>query len=150
MEPGDILFVRGRSIWSPFIRYVDNGPFTHVAMAVTDKRIIEAQRFTPVRIMPVYFKEYEVIPMNFSLTERDNLVRVAVSLCGKEYDYTQALSYILHRYFNTPVVNDKNNVICSELIIEILVCLGKIKRTDDVLNLTPNQLYDYLRKEAVS
>ena len=52
MKAGDLVFVVDTGIISDIIREVDTGKFDHVAIAVNEKEIIEAQYNTPVHVIP--------------------------------------------------------------------------------------------------
>lgn len=145
IQTGDILFVRGKGIISDLVRFFDNGEFSHVAMAVTNCSIIEAQYFTKSRITSVYFDDYEIVRLNLSEKQRQEVINISPSLVGKWYDYIQILSYILKGNFNNP-----NHLICSEIIARILFLIGRVsdEQHNWIKNYKPNQLYDYLLREV--
>lgn len=141
LKVGDVIFVRGNSLLSKGIRYFDAGEFTHVSIAVSNTHIIEAQRFTDVRIVPIYFDDYEIVPMGLD-NESDEVAHWAISECGKNYDYMQILSYVLDKFFKTGVWNNPNDVICSELVIKMMLHFGMINEIER--DMTPNQLYRFM------
>lgn len=136
MKAGDILFVRGHSPISRAIRLFDSGEFTHVAIAVSDTHILEAQYFTKTRITPIYFNDYEVVRLD--LPEHE-LLKNSIQLVGRWYDYLQIVGYMIKHRRNNP-----NNLICSELVATILYRLEKVEDYSKVKDLTPNELYQYL------
>ena len=143
MKPGDIVFVRGKGPISRIIRFYDKGDFSHVAIAVSRTHILEAQYYTKSRIYPFYFDDYEILRLDFTDEERQEVIKMGIQLCGKWYDYSQILGYLLNKPRNNP-----NNLICSEMVATILSELGKLPASA-VINLKPNELYNLL-KEHVS
>ena len=141
MKAGDIIFVRGNTILSKCIRYFDKGEFSHVAIAVSDTHVLEAQYFTKSRITPMYFTDYEIIDLGFTDEERMDTIKIGIELVGVWYDYFQAISYIFRTGFNNP-----NHYICSEMIAILLDRLGK-EQFQLETNITPNQLYKKLKGE---
>jgi hypothetical protein len=63
LQAGDIIFIRGHSLFSNAVRFFDPGTFSHVAVAVSATHILEAQFYTRVRIAPMNYDEYEVIDL---------------------------------------------------------------------------------------
>lgn len=141
LKTGDVIFVRGNSLLSKAIRYFDEGEFSHVVIAVSNTHIIEAQRFTEVRIVPIYFDDYEVVPMGLG-DKADEIAHWAISECGKNYDYLQILSYVMNKFFKTGVWNNPNDVICSELVIKMMFHFGMINEIES--DMTPNELYRFM------
>lgn len=137
MKAGDILFVRGNSLVSKTIRLFDKGDFTHVAIAMSETHILEAQYYTKTRITPIYFDNYEIVDVGLN---GDEVLRFGVNLTGKWYDYLQILSFMLKHRRNNP-----NHLICSELVATVLFGLGVVEDYSEVRDLTPNELFDYLR-----
>lgn len=136
MKAGDILFVRGHSLVSKAVRLFDKGEFTHVAIALSDTHILEAQYFTKTRITPIYFDDYEIVDLGIN---EDELLRLGVNLTGKWYDYKQIIGYMFKHRSNNP-----NHLICSELVATVLFGLGIVDDYSKVKDLTPNQLYRFL------
>lgn len=146
---GDVLFVRGKSLISKLIKKIDNGSFSHVVIAVSEKSVLESQRFVKSSIVPIYFDDYEVVDLGLTDEERDKVVHLAVDLVGKHYDYIQVFNILLKKWFGKEIKNNPNNVICSELIVYILFKLNwfeNVSDADKFLKLTPNELYKYLTK----
>lgn len=148
MKPGDIVFVRGNSPISNIVTWVDGGPFSHVAVAVGNNQIIEAQYFTKVRIAEMSYKDYKVFPMNFSHEQQDKIIHKSIELVGRWYDYQQIAWYFLESIFewNTKNIwNSKNNLICSELVDILLREVGIITHPGTLGDITPNELYHFLK-----
>lgn len=139
MRAGDIIFVRGRNLFSTAVRYFDPGEFSHVAIAVSETHILEAQWFTKSRITPFYFNDYEIFDLNLTPEEREFVVHNGIALTGKWYDYRQILSIVLRNPKNNP-----NFLICSEMVASLLGALGKFPY-EEIIDLNPNQLYQKLK-----
>ena len=138
MRAGDIVFVRGTSAISTAVRYFDPGEFSHVAIAVSETHILEAQWYTKTRITNFYFNNYQIIDLNLTEEERDYIVHAGIQLVGKWYDYKQILGVVLRNPSNNP-----NYLICSEIIASLLSQIGKYEYKE-VIDLNPNQLYQLL------
>lgn len=148
MQPGDIVFINGQTPLSQIVRWVDGGPFSHVAVAVGSDQIIEAQYFTKVRITEMPYENYEVIPMNFNHEEKDRIIHKAIELVGRWYDYKQVAWYFLDSLFALNaknIWNSKNNLICSELVDILLREVGIIPHSGMLGDITPNELYNFLK-----
>lgn len=129
MVAGDLIFVRGRSFFSPFIRHFDPGPFTHVAFALDDFHVIDAQRFRRVEVNHLNFKDYEIVPMDLTSSEQTVIYCKALRYIGTEYDYKRILGLMLDNGWNNP-----NNLICTEFI-------GEVLEKGEYKGLKPNELY---------
>ena len=149
MKPGDIIFIRGNSLISKIIRFFDPGHFSHVVIAISENKVLEAQYGTKVHINEIDLtnKFYKIIDIGLSDEERDKVVHLGIELIGKRYDYLQILGYIIRKFykpFQSNFFNSPNNLICSELVYILLKRLGKIDEKTDLIDATPNELYRYL------
>lgn len=141
--------MRGKSPLSNIIRYFDEGGFSHVAIAMSQTHIMESQYLANVRIKPFYFNDYEILDLGMNDEHRNDIVRIGVNFVGSyKYDYIQITWYILSHFFKfdkKTIWNSPNNLICSELIDLLLLIVGIIPEHQYVGDLTPNQLYRYLK-----
>lgn len=138
MKAGDILFVRGKGFISNAVRYFDKGDFSHVAVAVSETHVLEAQFYTRSRIVPNYFEDFIIVDLDLTEDERDFVVHAGIQMVGRYYDYFKILGYVLKHPFDNP-----NNMICSEIIAFLLEQLG-MYAYDEVIYLKPNELYRLL------
>jgi hypothetical protein len=150
IQTGDIIFVRGNSIISKIIRFFDTGRFSHVCIAVSNTHILEAQYLNRVEIKPFYYgkKEIEIVDLGLNEDQKLKVISVGLSLTGTWYDYTQLFYYVFKKIFKLEgrnFLNNPNNLICSELINQILIKNGYIEKHEQVEDLTPNQLYNFLK-----
>lgn len=148
---GDIVFERGKTPISVLIKWIDKGEFSHVGVILSKEgHLLEAQYGTHLRIVPFYFKDYEIVSMNFSEEERSKILRIGIELVGKHYDYSQIFGYLLRYLFGFKDIqrfNSPNNMICSEVIDYILYSLGKIPKEIYIGGHTPNELYKFLKND---
>jgi hypothetical protein len=139
MKAGDIIFVRGDSLLSKIIRFFDEGIFSHVAIAVSETEVIEANWNMKSNIVPFHYDNYEIVSLDLTNVQRSNVKKEASKLEGRWYDYIQIIGYMFNRRINNP-----RNLICSELVYLIL---SRIDFIDDknIRECTPNELYRYLK-----
>lgn len=156
MKKGDIVFAQGKGLIGKTIRFFDKGKFSHVAIAVSDKHVIEADYDTSVAITVFDPREYsyiEIIDLNLTEDERNKVVDIGIKYIGRRYDYLQLIWYVFKKIFRLKgrnLFNNPKNMICSELVWRILDEMGVIKELDlngihYGIDLTPNQLYDLLK-----
>ena len=147
MQAGDLVFVRGRSLISRLVLYFDKGEWSHVAIAISDKEVIEAQYLSKVGIASLdKYDDYEVIPMNLTPWEQSKLLSIAKTLEGSWYDYRQVFYYVFRNIFKLnkePMWNNPNALICSELVYVLYRSIDRIYGDDYI---TPNELYELFRK----
>lgn len=139
IQAGDILFIRGKSIISKAVRLFDKGEFSHVAIAVSDTHILEAQYYTRSHITLNHYEDYEILRLsNFNKLD---FLEIAISLIGKRYDYLQIMGHMFNKNINNP-----NQLICSEMVAVLLTELYQIDNCSKILDMTPNELYTHLSK----
>lgn len=150
IKTGDIIFVHGKGkILSPLIRFFDKGRFSHCCIAISDTHILEAQYMKKVKIIPFYYGEHdiEIIDLGLNEEQKRKVIQVGLTLTGTWYDYPQLLGYVLQKWFkgkSRNPFNNPNNLICSELVNNVLLATGYLLPSEKVEDLTPNQLYNFL------
>jgi hypothetical protein len=149
MKTGDIIFVRGHSPLSKIIRFFDKGRFSHVAIAVSETHIFEADWYTKAVIKPFHFDDFEIVDLEFTKEEMEIIVHGAIQLTGKWYDYWQIPWYIIKKLFNLKGKNRFNNpnmLICSEAVFDLLEKTNKIVSAKGLdIDVTPNQFYKIIK-----
>lgn len=148
MRPGDVVFVRGKGSISKIIRWFDKGEFTHVAIAISDTRVIEAQRFVKTQVVEMNYEDYEVLDLHLFPEQRARCIVEAYKFTGTRYDYPQIAWYMVKKVFRIKgsyPANNPNTLICSELVSRVLFATGLVEESDTLYELTPNQLYDTLQ-----
>jgi hypothetical protein len=143
MKAGDIIFVRGSGFIARAIEKVDEGSFSHVAIAVSDTHILEAQGGRKSGIVPFNYHNYEVVDLNLLEVQKKMIQKIAPTLTGRGYDYVQILEYIINKFFHTRIsLNNPHFYICSELVQLVLEKIGVLPKEMNVVDLTPNKLHD--------
>lgn len=158
MKRGDIVFVQGKGVISRIVRFFDGGgTFSHVAIAISDSKVIEADVDTKVAVRPFENDRYnviEVIDLGLTSKQRMDVYNLALKHVGKRYDYLQLLWYGLRRLLGLKgrnIFNNPHYVICSELVFLVLDEIGILDElgiSNDVnrgIDLTPNELYDLVK-----
>lgn len=80
--------------------------------------------------------------MRLNHRQKDVVIRTAIALTGKWYDYAQLLGYVFKKLqYGTP-----KRLICSEVAYEVLSALG-VDIGDR--NISPNQLWRYLKDNTL-
>lgn len=142
MKAGDIIFVRGNSLISKLVRLFDNGRFSHVAIAVSETQVIETNWNMRSKIVDFHYKDYEIVTLDLTESQRRHVPFIANKYTGRLYDYLQVISYIFNSRLNNP-----RHLICSELVYNILSEVGYVK-DDSLRDATPNELYTVLNRRG--
>ncbi|HDR7263654.1 YiiX/YebB-like N1pC/P60 family cysteine hydrolase [Bacillus sp. CH_203] len=156
MRQGDVVFLQGKSFISKAVRFFDKGKFSHVAIAMSNTHILEADFDTRVAIVPFDKNEFniiEVIDLELNKDERSRVVAMGSKMVGKKYDYMQIVWYMISKLLRLKGknrFNNPNSYICSELVFAVLEEAGIldelcIKDGSRGLDMTPNQLYDFIK-----
>jgi hypothetical protein len=151
MKTGDVVFVSGSTIVSRLIKYFDSGRFSHVALCVSSSHVFEAQYLTKTDIVPFHFTDYEIVKMNLTEKQKNDLICYIEKFRGRNYDYVRFLGHMLKLIFKLDlkgILNLKNNLICSEIDI-LLYLVGAIPQDEYLGDKSPNQLYHYLKSVKV-
>jgi hypothetical protein len=148
MKSGDIVFVRGNSLISWLIKLFDHGQFSHVAIAVSDNEVLEAEYNTKTRITPFYFTDYEIVDLGLSTEQMKRVEELAPKLVGYKYDFMEIISIFVRNVFDKKfrIWNSPQAYICSELVEFVLSDIGVIPKDKDLRNITPNELRKYLNE----
>lgn len=141
MRTGDIIFVRGTSLISRLVLLFDKGKFSHVAIAVSDHEVIETNWKMKSKIVEFHYKDYEIVRLDLTDSQRNRVPVMAKTLEGKWYDYLQVLGYISKSRLNNP-----RYLICSELVSKVLSGIGYYAAPRQ--DLTPNELYTVLKQRV--
>ncbi|MGV3085466.1 hypothetical protein [Enterococcus dispar] len=148
IKPGDVIFYRPTGFIGNVICKLTRSEYSHVSLAISPTKIIEANRFIKTRIADLHYTEsvHSVYRLNnISPEDRVKIVNAAVLMEGAGYDYLHIIGLLLRVLFDirTTVFNKVNRYICSEVIDRAFIEAG-IPRKDqkDIGDLTPQELLD--------
>ena len=148
MQAGDVVFVKPSGPLSRLVAYLDGGEYSHVAMAVNETHIVEAQYFTKSRIVPAYARDVMVLDLGLSAEQRKIIQQNAISITGRWYDYRLIVHYFLTNALHwdmKAIWNSQNNLICSELVAGLLLSAGYAGAVGlQERNITPRELFEHL------
>lgn len=121
MKIGDIVFVRGKGIVGSIVKYATKSKYSHVALAVSEKHVVEIDWKYDVRIRELEHLNYDIYSLNRDLTieEEISIINFVYSLLGRKYDFLKIVSLILELTFKARgklLFNNKNKLICSDII----------------------------------
>jgi hypothetical protein len=131
LKPGDVILVEGKQRFSKAIKYLTQSNWSHSAIYIGDKKLIEADLKEGVRIIPLQeYMEYHTRicrPKNLTEADLDIVLNFVKSKIGSKYD-TKHVSDLFKIALN-PRLNlrrvlirlgssDPKKVICSSLIAD--------------------------------
>jgi hypothetical protein len=124
---------------------VDKGKYSHVAIAVSDTKIFEAQYNTRTHIVRNPYTDYDIVRLPLTRYEREQVVTKCYNLRGHWYDYLQAISYLI-KYFSRgfKIINNPKYFICSEVVDIVVSDLNLEGYNGSKGNIEPNELIDKL------
>lgn len=146
LQAADVIFYRPTGFIGRVISYFTKSPYSHVALAIDANTIIEADRFTKTRIVPIeYDKNITHIYRLENLTqeEREKIVELATSLEGTDYDYAQILEMFVRIVFRIKrtIFNNQKKLTCSEVVDRSFYLAGvKRKDMEFLYDVTPEEL----------
>ncbi len=148
IQPGDIIFYRPTGFIGWAISKITKSEYSHVAMAVDNFHIIEADKFIQSRISDLSYVEN--IHRVYRIRDIDKATQFAVTtealtMLGTNYDYSQVFGLFLRIIFKRDEIslNRANKYICSE-IIDSSLFRAKVPRSDmkHLGDITPQELFD--------
>ena len=150
MKAGDIVFFRNKGLIPWLIRKVSGGYYNHVAIALSENLLLEAEYNSNTCIRNISFyhakgSEIKTIPMNITNEQLEMIYKITDEYYStKFYDMKLICKMFLKYVFAIPfTVNTQEKVVCSELVAMVLL---DAKITDDfqIINFSPQELYDWL------
>lgn len=144
MQAGDLVFVREKGVIADIIEAVDHGQFDHVAIAVDDKRILEAQYNIKVHITDNPYTDYEVVSL--CLGDKARIDEFAQKYLGENYDFPELIRILFRIELGVKWLkkfNDDKSVVCSELAGDYLEFVGIATKGEELL--APNELYNSVK-----
>lgn len=123
LQPGDIILFKGKGFISKMVQFFTKSNYTHAAMMISDKQMIEANWYKKVNIVDFIY-DVDIMEVyrykeKLDINQTIQIVQNSYTMLDKYYDYSQVISYVfeffLGKHFNNPF-NLGNFIICSELI----------------------------------
>lgn len=146
MLPCDIIFYKRVGFINRLISWLTKSEYTHVALAVSDTEIIEANVFVNVRRIEFDKAEKVVIKRTRYLThEQEKIILNYVnSKLGTKYDYLTIAKKAIHLLLkrDRAIVDNDIRVYCSEIVDRAYLKAGidlVSNRVDG--DVTPSDLY---------
>lgn len=126
METFDIIFYRGEGTFSKIIQSVSGSPYSHVALAISDRLVVETNWHYPVSIRINEYTEdmYSLGRVELSREQRDKMYEYISLTLGSRYDIRQAIYHYLNKRFGIPVHNNPKFFTCSEWIDKAFLYAG--------------------------
>lgn len=131
LQIGDIVLVKGTGFLSRCVRFFTNSQYSHVAMLVTEKHIIEANWYKKANIVEFKYnpKTMEIYRLKGGLDENQKKILLlhAYDMLNSYYDYFQIFGYVIGSLIGKQYINPFNSsalVICSELIDRAYLSIG--------------------------
>lgn len=149
LQPGDIILVKGQSLFSKGVKLFTKSDYTHTTMMISDKQMIEANFYKKVNIVDFKYdpKTMEIYRYKggLSVSQQINVVQSSYEMLDKYYDYLQIVWYMIEffigRHYNSPFHLD-NFIICSELIDVAYTNIGiNLVPDREKGNVTPDDLF---------
>jgi hypothetical protein len=122
IQKGDILLYSTKdTLFSRLVGWITKSNFSHVAMSVTEKTLIESNIGINTRIRPIDYNENFLIlrPVNVSEHTLEKVISEILLREGTKYDYWRILGLAIRYLFKLKIshlFNIKERYICSELI----------------------------------
>jgi hypothetical protein len=148
---GDIIFVRTKSPLSWLIRKLTRSEWSHVAVIMGERFLIESDFLKPVRVRKNNYKEFKIVKLHITDLERLELVSSLLDRTNQKYDYGRIggiLLYLIGMTKNRNLWNNLNRDICDELVIRGLTILANApKELSDAM--TPGDVANILLKSDI-
>ncbi|MGD7021788.1 YiiX/YebB-like N1pC/P60 family cysteine hydrolase [Rossellomorea vietnamensis] len=156
METGDIVFFKGESWISSLITSLTGSSFSHVALAVNDEKVIEADRFIKCRIRKINAEEIVTLKRvkgGLTKEEKNQLLNLVPDYLGRPYDYGAIARWFFRLLFKweLPIVDKANALYCTELVDRLYMQIGKdIVPGAQIGDITPFHLESTYMLEDIS
>ena len=115
---GDIIFVKGNSIFSKIIKWVTKSEYTHCAIVVSDDNlhIAEINYKYNLKINHLHYKDYVICRYKYDLTQeqKEKIYNFILNTLNTKYDYIQTIGHLLRKLFGFKIINNPYMYNCSE------------------------------------
>lgn len=121
IEIGDVLLVKGKGLVSFLVKLFTRSKYSHVALAVSNNRVIEIDWKYRLQIRSIEHEEYDVYRLNRGLTNEETFIILSYvySLIGSKYDFSKIFSLVFEILFSRRgkrIFDNPNKFICSDII----------------------------------
>jgi hypothetical protein len=120
LQPFDILFYKGDSFISKLIKKETGSQYSHVALVLDDKHLVEIDRSYNLKINHIGYskKDFDVYRIDENITRGQHRIMMdyVYKTLNSQYDYVEIIDILLLKAFNTTLMSDQNKFICSTWI----------------------------------
>lgn len=124
LQPYDLLFYKGNDFISNIIKKETNSPYSHVALVLDDKHLIEIDKSYNLRIGHLgYSKQsFDIYRLKepISFGQQMAINEYIYETINSKYDFIEILDILLLKFFKFTIKNDPNKFICSSWINDCL------------------------------
>lgn len=119
MEPYDVLLVKGRSPVARIIEAVTQSPYSHAAIVLDDRHLLETSWNYPLKIRHISYRlgNFDVYRYpGLTPAQKEKIRAFYLSVLGQRYDYLQLVTHGLYLLAGIPIINASGRYICTEVI----------------------------------
>ena len=143
LQPGDLIVMKGNSIFSKLTRFVTRSNYTHVCLSVGWGVVLDIDGFRKAAIRELsesngFVVMRSSVPLDAYHLKRVRIVAEQLVAESRGYNWTTAIKLLATRLgYSLPFVGKPKRYICTELCLEALSRVGvKI----EPLTLEPDEL----------
>lgn len=143
LQPGDLIVMKGNSIFSKLTRFVTRSTYTHVCLSVGWGVVLDVDGFRKAAIRELsesngFIVMRSRVPLNSYQQQRIRIIAEELVLETKGYDWVEALGLLMRRLgASFPFVGSPKRHLCTELCLEALCRVGV---EIEALSLEPDDL----------
>ena len=123
LQPGDIVFFKGKSVFSKLVNYFTSSDITHAAMLISPETMIEANWYKRTNVVKFKYDEKSMeiyrLKEGLDVSQQILVIQSSLQMLDDYYDYFQLINYIFEKFKRRQYINPlnaPNYIICSELI----------------------------------
>lgn len=130
LQPGDLIVMKGNSIFSRLTRFATGSTYTHVCMSIGWGVVLDIDGFRKAAIRELSESNGFVVlrsqtPLDPYQSRRVRIVAEQLVLESRGYDWIEAIKILMKRIgWAFPFVGKPKRFICTELCIEALSRVG--------------------------
>lgn len=130
LQPGDLIVMKGNSIFSKLTRFVTRSQYTHVCLSVGWGVVLDIDGFRKAAIRELSESNGFIVlrsetPLDSYQLKRVRIVAEQLVQESKGYDWVEAIKLLCKRLgYVLPFVGKPKRFICTELCLEALSRVG--------------------------